>query len=93
VPVREQVVDDLEALLAAGVIGAAQIHEADEQTMRIISQDGEHANNGVALDQDREFAIGDGSVEYRAAERCCDVLAECVQIERHFMNLFIAQSS
>jgi len=49
--------------------------------MRIISQDGEHANNGVALDQDREFAIGDGSVEYRAAERCCDVLAECVQIE------------
>ena len=60
----EQVVDDLEALRPLGIVDAADVDELLEPAVRIVAQEGEHADDRLAPRHDRELV---GAISVRAA--------------------------
>ena len=55
-PWAEQMVDDVEAPLALGIVGAANVDQAAEAAAGIIAQEGDHLGELLALDLDGELA-------------------------------------
>ena len=56
---RQQVIDHVEALLALGIVDAADVDEADEAAFGIVAQEGQHADDLGGLGLQRQLAIGD----------------------------------
>ncbi len=55
----EQVVDDLEALLALGIVGPADIDDRDEARLRIVTQQFHDVDDGFAVHLDGQLAERD----------------------------------
>ena len=76
---REQVIDDLEALLALGVVDAAEIDQLLELALRLVAQVAQHALDRAGLHAERQLAAHQGGVEQNVAERRRDLLEEVAQ--------------
>ena len=80
---RQEVVDDVEPLLAAGIVDPAEIDEADELAAAVVAQKRQHARDRLGRHHDRQLAIGDLPGRDRRSERGGDVIAESGELIRH----------
>ena len=65
---RQQMIDDIEALRARGIVGAANIDEADKTAFRIVAQEAQNLDDLRGLRADRQFAEGYGMSRNRSAQ-------------------------
>ncbi len=69
-------VDDVEALIARRIVGAADIDEADEAAARIVAQERGDGHDLVSFDGQGEFAKGNFLGQHSRAQCAGDMLTE-----------------
>ena len=72
-------IDHVEALLAVGIVDAADVDEADEAAFGIVAQEGQHADDLGGLGLQRQLAIGIGRAGDRGTQFRGDVIAQVLQ--------------
>ena len=83
----KQLVDDVEPLLALGIVGARNVDERDELAAGSSRRNCEHVEDAARLDGQRQFAESEARVQHRAGQRGCDFLADGLQQLVHSMRL------
>ncbi len=80
---REEMIDDVEALLARRPVHRGHIDDVPELAARIVAQERRDLHDVGRLCGDRQFAIGDGMPGDRAGQRAHDRFAQCVECLAH----------
>ena len=69
-------IDHLEAPLAAGIIDAADIDQLAELAIGVVTQEGQHRDDGVPVHLDGQLSVGDLGARHHFRQRAKNVFAE-----------------
>jgi hypothetical protein len=72
----QQVIDDLETLLATRIVDPADVHQLSELTIRVVAQKGQHADDRRTLHGNDQFAKRDPGRQNVVGQRRLDVIAQ-----------------
>ena len=86
---RQQMIDDVEALLAVGVVHAADVDEADETAIGIVAEEFKDADDVGGLRPDRQLAVFHLEARHRASKAGGDVLAQFLQGLSHHQRSIV----
>ncbi len=77
---RQQMIDHVESLGAVGIVGAADVDQLLEAAAGIVTQDGQHLDDGCGVRLDGQLVEGHGVAGDGLAGARLDQLAEPVQL-------------
>ena len=72
----QEMIDHLEAPLAARIIDAADIDQLAELAIGVVTQEGQHRDDGVPVHRDGQLALRDLGARYHFRQRAKNVFAE-----------------
>ena len=78
-PRAQQMIDDVEALLAVGIVGAANIDRTAEAAERIVAEESDHLDQVVARDLDGQLAERDLGLEQLRAEAVREIASKLIE--------------
>ena len=71
-PWRQEMIDDVEALLARRPVDRGDVDDADELAGRVVAQEGRDLDDVGGVRRQRQFAVGDFIAKDRAGQRGLD---------------------
>ena len=80
-------VDDVEALFALRIVGAADVDERDELASRVVAEEGQDINDVRRRDGQRELAIGENRAAQAGAELVGKVSSKVRSAPRSLLRL------
>ena len=87
---RQQMIDDVEAPLAARPIDRGNVDQIAELAARVVAQKAHDRDDVGGLRRDGQFVIGDRIAGHRGAERASDRFAERVERLIHGQRSIVA---